>query len=87
MVTQLIPSIFLAMVALQLTASYGMPRGAPFSRLDMLFVFSYSLLIVLFTHYLLIGHFGLISILFISIFYFLGSWALLWGKRHSIKSL
>jgi hypothetical protein len=44
--TQMIPAIFLSMIALQLTASQGLPRGAPFSRLDKLFFVSYVTTII-----------------------------------------
>lgn len=50
----MIPTIFVAMVALQLTAMQGMPRNAPLSILDWLFLASYGLAIWLF-----VGHLGL----------------------------
>jgi hypothetical protein len=51
MVTQLLPTIFLATVALQLTASQRMPRGAPFSRMDRLFLLSYVVIFTLFAQF------------------------------------
>jgi hypothetical protein len=44
----MIPTLFVAMVALQLTAVQGMPRDSPLSILDYLFLASYTLVIWLF---------------------------------------
>ncbi len=56
MTTQFLPAIFLSIVALQLTASQGIPRGANFSRLDKIFMISYLYIISLFIDFLILEH-------------------------------
>lgn len=61
--TQFLPTLFLSVVALQLTVSQFMPRGAAFSKLDKVFVLSYLFVLVMFVEIALPVTWGWLGIL------------------------
>ena len=71
LITGLIPAVFLSLVALQLTASQEIPRGAPFSKLDKLFVITYIFSIIIFLLVLITVNFTIPITILLLAFYFI----------------